>query len=394
MTFNIHKLISAPLLVGGLVLPNIAAATSFADAINNATTSGQFRLAHIAVSPDVAGENTTTGSAFGGQIKFETAIWNRLQFAIAPYFAEKLDSLSGDPAKNQFNADFFNANGESYAYLGEAYVNYAFNKGSLRLGRQKLDNPFINIDEIHLLPNTFNAAWLNMALSDSLTLDAGVVTQWAGFDSGPSIEQFKKASNDGVTALGLHYKMNAHHTLQGWYYDFNDQYRQYYADAAYENGNFSAGLQYSQFNEVKASGTDGTVFGLSARYVWGPVALGVFLNRGANDAGKSASLGLGGGNYYTSMAEMTLGGLTNAVARVVSVDFAASEKLTVSLARGQFSDENKATTDTSETDLTVAYSASDKLNFEFIHTVVANSSVPTDSASNFSRQLVRLSYDF
>ena len=64
-----------------LFLPLVNAA-SFDDAIKSATTSGQFRFGYISHSPDVSGFKTTTGSAIGGEIKWETDKWNDFQLAI------------------------------------------------------------------------------------------------------------------------------------------------------------------------------------------------------------------------------------------------------------------------------------------------------------------------
>ena len=372
----------------------VASAASFDDAIKNATTTGQFRLGYINVTPDVAGEKNTSATAFGGQIKFETAKWNRLQFAIAPYFSEKLAMLSGNKANNELNTGFLDTNGNSYAYLGEAYVNYAFNNGSLRLGRQQIDSPFINTDDIRMLPNTFNAVWLNAALTDNLSIAAGVVNEWAGFDSGDSQNQFKKASNDGVTALGASYKMKAHHAFQGWYYDFNGKYSQYYLDAAYKNGAFHAGLQYSKYNEVKNSGTAGNVWGVKVGYDIGPVSLAVAVNQGKNGAGKSASLGLGGGSYFASMEEMTIHELQDAMAQVVSLSYAVTDKLSLGFASGHFEDKGKANANTNETDIVITYTISDQLDIGFAHVTVDNKAAPADAATNFSRNLARVSYNF
>ncbi len=394
MRFNLRKFITASTLLYCLFLTNGYAADSFDDAIKNATTSGQFRLGYISVAPDVAGSKTTTATGFGGQIKFETEKWKRMQFAFAPYFSEKLDVLSGDQSKNEFNGDFFDSNGESFVYLGEAYVNYALSDGSIRLGRQKLDNPFLNIDEIHILPNTFNAVWLNMNLTDRLILDAGVVYHWAGFDSGQSIDKFKKAGVDGVNALGVSYKMKDHHTFQGWYYDFVDQYSQYYLDANYQNGKFEAGLQYSKYNEVKSSATEGTVWGVKASYELGRITLGLAFNGSSNASGKSQSNGLGGGNFFSSMDETTIGGLTDAMAQVVNVTYAVSDKFSVGLATGHFEDKDKATTNTDQHDIVMTYNINDKLEASFVHAAVKNKAKPADAATNFSRNLARLSYTF
>ena len=374
------------------VLSTVYAANNFDESIKNATTSGQFRFGYITVDPDVAGAKSTTGAAFGGHIKFETEKWHATQFAIAPYFSERLSILSGDSSKNELNGEFFDANNQSFAYLGEAYVNYAFTNGTIRFGRQQLDNPFINTDDSRMHPNTFSAAWFNMNLTDRLVLDAGVVTEMAGFDSG--VNTFTKASNNGVTALGVTYQMKAHHTFQGWYYNFDGQYSQYYLDAAYQNGPFNAGMQYSSYNEVNNSNIAGSVWGIKANYTISSITLGLALNGSTNGIGKSQSLGLGEGNYFSSMDESKIGGLSKATATVFTADYAATENLSIGLAHGQFADRNKATTNISETNLSFAYKVNEKLEIEFVHASVDNKATPADTDTNFSRNFARVNYNF
>ena len=358
------------------------------DAFKNGTTSGQLRLGYISNSPDAAGSETTTGGAIGGEIKFETAKWNRMQIALAPYFVEKIDALTGDNAK--LNGDFFDANNESYAYLGEAYLTYSFNNGTFRYGRQKLDTPFINTDDIRMFSNTFTAAWLNMELSKSFTLDVGQVSTWAGFDSGNSQEEFKRASGDsGVSALGLAYKHSDDLSAQAWYYNFDKNYSLLYADATYSMGNLELGVQMGSYSEDNASGTDGTVIGASITYTTGPVTLAAVINSGSNDDGKSASLGLGGGNYYAAMDESTIDGLNDVEAQVISVEYAASDNFTAGVAVGHF-ENNDASTKIDETNVVLSYDISDTFNLEFIHATVDD----VGTANDFSRQTLRATYSF
>lgn len=287
------------------------------------------------------------------------------------------------------NGDYFDANNESFAYLGEAYVSYAFKNGSVRYGRQKLDNPFINTDDIRMFSNTFTALWLTMDLNKSLTLEAGQVSTWAGFDSGGSQDEFKRASNDGVSALGLNYKHSDDLSAQAWYYSFDKNYSQLYADITYAMGDLELGVQMGSYSESDASGIDGSVIGASITYSTGPFTLAAVLNSGTNDDGKSASLGLGGGNYYAAMDESTIDGLNDAEAHVLSVEYAASDKFTAAVAMGHF-ENNDASTKIDETNLILGYSASDALNVEFVHTTVDDAG----TANDFSRQTLRATYSF
>lgn len=370
----------------------LAQAASFDEAIKNATTTGQFGLGYISVAPDVAGAKNTTAAAVSGQLKFETAPWNNVQFAVAPYFTEKLAMLSGDKTRLELNTDFFNANSDSYAYVAEAYVHYAWSNGSARLGRQKLDTPFINTDETRLQPNTFNAAWFNFSLSKALTLDAGTVSHWAGPGAG-SKDKFIKAKTDGVNAVGLSYTHSDSLTAQGWYYDFAKQYSLLYADLNYTQNAFSVGGQYASYSEKNASNVAGSVIGLNVSYSNGALTLGAVMNKGSNATGKSADLGLGGGNFYTGMDDSNIGGLNEALAYVLKAEYAATSDLTITVARGHFEDKTKAT-NKDETNLVLGYSVKENLNIEFVHTMVDNKGNQTDEATNFSRNFARVNYTF
>ena len=356
-------------------------AGSFDDAFKNATTSGQFRFAYISIAPDVDGATTKTGAAIGGEIKFETAKWNRLQLAIAPYFVEKIDNFSGNAAKSELNGDFFDSNSESFTYLGEAYLNYDFANGSARIGRQKLDNPFINTDDIRMFSNTFNAAWLNIKINKSLSLEAGQVNTWAGFDSSGSQEIFKNASGDGVAAVGVNYVQSDALSAQAWYYNFDKSYSLFYTDVAYTNGAYEVCAQYANYYETNASNVDGSVLGASIAYTTGPFTLAAAINSGSNADGKSVDIGLvglGDGNYYASMDESGIDGLNDAKAQVIFIKYDVSDKFTAMLAVGHFEDNGK-TIDIDETNLILGYSVKDNLNIEFTHAMVDNKSDATDT---------------
>ena len=370
------------------------AATNFEEAMKNITTSGLLRAAYISVNPDVSGNNTTSAAAVAGQIKIETGSWNGLQFGIAPYFVEKIETLSGGEAQGKLNSDFFDSNNDSYAYLGEAYANYTYGNGNLRIGRQLLDNPFINTDDIRMHPNTFDAVWATYKLNETLNIEGGKVQRWAGLDSGGSQDKFKDASNGGVTAVGATYAMKPHHVFQAWYYDFDKSHSQLYFDANYTNGNFEAGLQYSSYSEDNASNIDGTAYGLSATYTLDKFAFGIALNEGSNDTGKSVDNGLGGGNFFTSMDETTIGGITDASAHILSVSYAISADFSISLATGHFEDGTGTATDIDETNLNLAYAFNDHADVAFTYTEVDNAAATTDAGTNFSRQFVRINYHF
>lgn len=369
-------------------------AASLDDAIRGANISGQFRLGYINNDPDVAGSTSTSAAAIGGYIKLETKPWNRLTFALAPYFSEKIEALSGDEASGKLNGDFFDSNNDSLAYFGEAYVQYNWANGNIRYGRQVINTPFINCDDLRMLKHTYEAAWLNHRLRDNLYLEGGLVKRWSGFNTGVSQGKFERASNDGVLAVGATYQMKDHHTFHAWYYDFDKNYSQLYFDGIYANGNFEAGVQYSDYSEDNGSNVDGSFHGLTAQYTIEPVTLSLAYNKASNDAGKSVSAGLGVGNFFTTMDDSFIADKTDAEAYRLAVDYAINKNLNLNLAYGHFEDANKTTVDTDELNLIVTYNLTDSADIEYIHVEIDNKASPADTASNLTRELLRVNYRF
>ena len=374
--------------------PLVADVGSLDAAFSQSTYSGHLRFGYISSDADVPATNSTTASAVGGFIKFETAKWNDLQFSLAPYFSEKIGSLSGDESTGKLNADFFDSNLNSFAYLGELYTQYNWKDGQLRYGRQLIETPFINGDDLRMLLHSYEATWVNHTVSDNLKLQGGVVTRWAGLGHGASQDTFEEASNEGVTVLGITYQMNTQHSLQIWQYDFDKNYSLTYFDAAYVKGNFEAGAQYGNFREYNNSNVDGSFYGLLAQYNFEPVTIIVAYNKASNDAGKSVSAGLGVGNFYTTMDDSFIADKTDAEAYRLGLDYAVNQNLNISLGYGHYEDANKATVDTDEQNIIVTYNVSKTSDIEFIHVVIDNAAAPLDTTSNVTRQLLRANYRF
>ena len=378
-------------LFGLVFLLQNSIATGLDEAIKNGTTTGLFRLAWIKNTPEVSGSNTTMATAFGGKLKLETRPWQQWQFALAPFFSEKVIPLSGNPSTGELNGDFFDSDGNSFAYLGEAYLHYAFTHGSLRLGRQQLDNPFLNIDEIHILPNTFTAAWLKMALTPSLQLDSGVVTHWAGFDSGQSIDSFKPLAGNGAFVAGLNYSNDESLSLQGWFYHFDREYSLLYADISYTLSALQLAAQLGHYTEINASGTAGDVIGFQLAWNTGAWTLGTAINAGYTAAGKSLSNGLGGGSFYTSIHDTTIEALENPRAWLVSVDYALSAQFTASIIHGHFKGK---VNNINEVNLVLRYHLKENFSLDFTAAWVKNNGKLNEADTNFNRGLLRASYNF
>lgn len=101
-------------------------------------------------------------------MKYETASWNNLSVGVAAYISQRIGFISGNNVHT--TTEIFDEEGKSYAYVGEAYIDYTTDNFTFRIGRQQLDTPFADTDDIRMNPNTFEAAVVTYSGIDATTL--------------------------------------------------------------------------------------------------------------------------------------------------------------------------------------------------------------------------------
>lgn len=369
--------------------------------------SGQIRAAYV--SQDNAVDGDTYGTSFGGVLKYETADWNGVKLGVGAYISQKFHFASGD--EDKINTDLFDMDGKSYAYVGEAYVDYTLGDLNLKVGRQQLDTPFADTDDIRMHPNTFEALIATYSGIEGTTLVGGFVTRWAGYDSEGTLskEKFKKLGGDnsnGVAVVGIVNESIENLALQAWYYNIDEVADAIYADATYaipfsERMGVELSAQAANFNEEKASGMDGKVYGIGAAFNAGPLTLGAAYNKASNDSGKSVSNGFGGGPYLTSMEEMTIDGYEDAKAYQLSAELdladAGLEGVTLTALYGDFKS-TPADMHVKEFDIIASLELSEAISGDISYAMVDDKNKNTSEDglydAGYDRFLVRLNYNF
>jgi hypothetical protein len=87
-----------------------------------------------------------------------------------------------------------------------------------RIGRQLIDTPLANTDDIRMHPNTFEAAIATYSGIDKTTLIGGCIKRWAGYDSGDDISEFKRlnrGNSNGSSLFGVTNESIENLALQG-----------------------------------------------------------------------------------------------------------------------------------------------------------------------------------
>lgn len=381
-------------------------AASIDEAIKGGKVSGQIRAAYV--DQDNAIGADTYGTSLGGQLKYETGSWNDIKLGVAAYISQKIPFATGDNEKA--NNDFFGNNADSYVYLGEAYVDYSVNDFSLRIGRQKIDTPLADTDDIRMLPNTFEAAIATYKGFEGSTLVGGVVKRMAGYDSGNDISKFKKldgVDSRGAAVAGIVNESIENLSVQGWYYGIDNMANVLYTDATYamelsEKSGVEVAAQFGDFNELQNSTIDGKVYGIGVAYNIDMLTVGAAYNKVNSDSGKAIVNGFGGGPYFTSMEEMTIDGLEDAKAYQFNAELdlsdAGAEGLRLAALYGKF--KGKAgglDAKVSEFDVVLAYDINENVCADVSYATIDDKNKNTgDSGTDggYDRYLVRLSYSF
>ena len=277
---------------------------------------------------------------------------------------------------------FFASDLQAYSILQEAYLKVDFQNTTLVAGRQMLDTPFLDSDDIGMIPNAFEAYTLsNQDLQDT-TFVYAYVRNMAGVDADVP-ERFTKVNGgSGAHALGAMYEGFEDVALSAWFYALPHFANLAYVDAVI-SGRY-AGFLY----EVSAQGAwqdfkggeSAKVLGFASTigYETSPFSL-LFAYDKAFDAG--AINGFGGGPFFANDEHMTLAdvGKDGAIA-VYGLSWDIDADLALSVTRASLKDGAGHTG--SEVDVVASYQAGERLAFDAIYSTLDNSKISGDKFDN------------
>lgn len=385
---------------------------SLNQAFDYAEVFGTLRLAWI--DTDLSGKKTTA-TAVGGLFGFDTASYQGIKLHVGAQTSQKIPFLN-PTASQELNPDYYDENGDSFTYIVQASIDYEDETLLARFGRIKIDTPYADSDDIRMAPDTFEGAWVKYSLNDAVVMRGYYLSRWAGYDSGENQQQFKPLfeSQDGEASWGglgasLSYTFNVDNEVSLWYYHFDKMSDIIYGEVA-GHYNMSAdqhieyGLQVSDIQELENSNIDGQVIGAMAIFDYKEFFIGLSGNYAFVDEDKSITNGFGGGPYYTSLDESTIGFVSEEAPGVdvlstrigVGADLGiiGVEGMTLELVHGQInSTDNRE--GFHENDIALTYEPDDKIS---INAVFANYNVDEsknrDDNECFNRFIVRADYNF
>ncbi len=381
-------------------------------------SKAQLRAGYINLDP--TGAPSAESAAIGGHMHLYSRRYMGIMAGVEGYFVKDLGSSLRD------NPDFFDNDGDSFALLSQAYLDGKWGKTSLRIGRQSLDTPHADSDDIRMMPNYFSAALLTNRDIEGLTLRLAQIDRMAGWentidsshfvpvedilgatkDTKPRtypehdrVEDILGATKDtkGITMLSAVYESESGFTLQGWFYRIYDIADLGYFEFGYETMisdiALTIGLQYDRAVDCQSSLTgtvDSSTFGVSVEAAVGDTGLSLLAayNREFGSTGAYGSLG--GGPFFTSLEDQTIDAIgAKGYAWVTGVGYDLSamgvKGVQAGLIYGRFKADTPGLYDSAETDIVIEYKSKGHID-----TTIAYSSVEDKLTGRGSHEQIRI----
>jgi hypothetical protein len=303
-------------------------------------TSGEARVGAVEIKDESDHKRSTI--SLGGSVSLKTKPLYGLSTGMTFYTT---NALFGKKDEGMF----LNSENESYSIVGEAYLQGSFNKTEVKVGRQRIETPFINSDDIGMIANTVEGYTLfNQSLNDT-TVMLGSINHWAGIDA-PKPEKFTKLQeSDPVMLAGLMYEGIENTTLQAWYYKL-EEHDWRYVEVSYEGEGWTLAGQYTN------QGEGNSLYGFDGSFSVG----NVMLHTAFNEARGMVSNGFGGGPFFTSSEDHTVHETVNNKAKLMGVEYTFKDA-TLALTHVDF------TKSEDETDYLFSYILNENLMTEFIY---------------------------
>ncbi len=279
-----------------------------------ARVEGNLRMAYI---HNAYAARHNGALSVGGRFGFHTASYQGVNLHVNATTSQRIGLLNPSSSEHTLAHDFFDATGDSFTYISHANVQYDNGNLSLKVGRLNLNTPYLDADDIRMAANSFEGVSLSYRSGTNVTLNTLYVTRWAGYDSGENQHKFTPLTPDGlgVGALGMTYMPDDEHSASLWYYHADAMSHILYAEYSghyniADDFHIEYGVQGSYMAAIENSQVEGIVVGVMGIVDYGPMFLGLSYNRASINENQYITNGFGGGPYYTSLDEATLGALS------------------------------------------------------------------------------------
>ena len=316
----------------------------------DAGLSGQLRLGYSRTED-------LDSAAIGGKAGYISPNWHHFNASAVAYASYPLAGINDDEL---FLDSHGGPDGDGYTILGEAWLGAHFSSFDIKLGRQALDTPHADSDDVGMIPNTFSGAVITHHGLPNTTLTLAHLDKAAGVDGGK--ERFANINDSsGVTLLGIEYE-KANWQAQLWHYAQPKATDMDYAEFSIEPSKpFKLGLQLAHQRRHGVSG-HARLAGLSASYELEKTRLFADYNKVWGAYGVNNAVGgVGGGPFFTSAEINTVDDVANIRAVATGIEYTGFKNLALGLRNIDF---NQGVGD--ETDFTLSYQLNKHLSADLI----------------------------
>lgn len=371
-------------------------------------TRGELRAGLIYLETGRARVQHAIGA--GGHIHLQTRPWHNLLIASTFYALENMEP--GGTEQELLNPDFFDAQGEGLLLAGEAYLAGNWNRSEIRLGRQTLETPHIDGDDIRMLPNLYRAWTWRMAAGEKNHYSAGLVDRMAGWENGVDASRFVTLSD----ALGLSestrgaFWVSAEQNEDGWQaglwaYRFDEVALINLLQLSFEPEktglkDWTVALQVDHAKDIGkgllgeySSNTVGVYLEYEGIYPGLEFTVAYNASHGAGGAFPS----LGGGPYFTSLEDQTLDAI-GAPGSAIMINLMRSwlldhqRRLDLGVSGGQFRSTQNGIYATDEIDLQLAFSWGKALKLNTALALIKDQETAVESSTLQIRVLLSYAY--
>jgi hypothetical protein len=350
-------------------------------AFETATVDGYVRAGYEV--HNIKNNDTFKDGALGGKLHIQTAAISGMSIGASFYTSNSFGS-----ADNRGLVPFRGEVAHSYTILGEAYFKAVFSNTTLKLGRQEIETPFAQADDIGIVPNTFEAYILENRDLPNTTLFIGQIQKMAGVDA-EVVDTFTRVNDDNnMQVLGLRYEGIENLALDAWYYRLKGAQIDSiaYIEANYESSEnkiaYGLGLQYAKQSYLNEYDT--SVYGINASlsHENTGLTLAIAYNK-AN--GNAATSGFGGGPFFSNSEYLII---DNAGAHGSQTWFGLEwdgnsvgfDGLTLSISKARL--KNKSDQASTEIDIVASYEINKNIEMHMIYSDLDGTRVAEDTAKN------------
>ncbi|SFV70426.1 hypothetical protein MNB_SV-3-344 [hydrothermal vent metagenome] len=332
---------------------------------------------------NVAHDKTYTDAAIGGKLHIESTSYYGVSIGSSFYTSNALGT-----SDNRGLVPFRGKIANSYSILGEAYIQAQLGNTLIKIGRQEIETPFAQVDDIGIVPNTFEAYIVKNNDIKDTTLFLGQIQKMAGVDA-KMVDGFTRVNGDNnMQVIGITYEGIENLNLNAWYYHLKDAEIDNisYIEANYETQNatmgYGLGVQYSK--QTYTEQEDASIYGLTASL--SHISSGITLCTAYNKVeGNAITSGFGGGPFFSNSEYLIIDNAgANGSQTRFGLEFDGSavgiDGLTLGLSKVILKNQEKQ--ESTELDVVASYEVNKHIEMHMIYSDLDGKNIGEDTAKH------------